>query len=169
MLAALIACAAAAGAIAPPQVTSARTVAQHLWTTRQLFDTDIHAIVRCGSGPSEYRLAYMPCRNRGEIIRLMLEEARCSYELEVVGFRAWADGVKATTPDGKLPCLRNYDGRGTDLCQEGAILVFSPTSSASRVLTPRSAPPSTPCTASGSRRCEIMASVTTASTIRLLH
>ena len=76
----IIACAAAAGAIAPPQVTSARTVAQHLWTTRQLFDTDIHAIVQCGSGPSEYRLAYMPCRNRGEIIRLMLEEARCSYE-----------------------------------------------------------------------------------------
>ena len=120
----LIACAAAAGAIAPPQVTSARTVAQHLWTTRQLFDTDIHAIVQCGSGPSEYRLAYMPCRNRGEIIRLMLEEARCSYELEVVGFRAWARDVKASTPDGKLPCLRNYDGRGTDLCQEGAITRF---------------------------------------------
>ena len=124
MLAALISCAAAAAAIAPPQVTSARTVAQHLWTTRQLFDTDIHAIVQCGSGPSEYRLAYMPCRNRGEIIRLMLEEARCSYELEVVGFRAWARDVKATTPDGKLPCLRNYDGRGTDLCQEQAITRF---------------------------------------------
>ena len=66
----------------------------------------------------------MPCRNRGEIIRLMLEEARCSYELEVVGFRAWARDVKASTPDGKLPCLRNYDGRGTDLCQEGAITRF---------------------------------------------
>ena len=66
----------------------------------------------------------MPCRNRGEIIRLMLEEARSSYELEVVGFRAWARDVKATTPDGKLPCLRNYDGRGTDLCQEQAITRF---------------------------------------------
>ena len=96
MLAAFISCAAAASAIAPPQVTSARTVAQHLWTTRQLFDTDIHAIVQCGSGPSEYRLAYMPCRNRGEILRLMLEESGVSYEVEVVGFKAWRESVKAS-------------------------------------------------------------------------
>ncbi|KAH8073027.1 glutathione transferase [Aureococcus anophagefferens] len=67
----------------------------------------------------------MPCRNRGEILRLMLEEAQVPYELEIVGFRAWRDGgVKATTPHGKLPVLRDYDGRGANLGQEGAITRF---------------------------------------------
>ncbi|KAH8069630.1 glutathione transferase [Aureococcus anophagefferens] len=67
----------------------------------------------------------MPCRNRGEILRLMLEEAQVPYELEIVGFRAWRDGgVKATTPHGKLPVLRDYDARGADLGQEGAITRF---------------------------------------------
>ena len=54
----------------------------------------------------------MPCRNRGEILRLILEESQSAYELEVVGFKNWERGVKSTTPHGKLPVLRNYDGRG---------------------------------------------------------
>ena len=113
-------------ALSPPYV-SAREVAAHLWTTRDLFETSVHGVIKCHEdlGPPAHRLAYMPCRNRGEILRLMLEEARVSYEVEVVGFRAWRDGgVKASTPHGKLPCLRDFDKRGGDLCQEGAVTRF---------------------------------------------
>ena len=49
---------------------------------------------------------------------------RLRYELEVIGFKAHREYAKATTPHGKLPCLRNYDGEGTDLNQEGAITRF---------------------------------------------
>ena len=38
-------------------------------------------------------------------------------------FSCVGKGRQGTTPDGKLPCLRNYDGRGTDLCQEQAPLL----------------------------------------------
>ena len=64
------------------------TVAKHLWETSDLFATDVHGIVRCGPEgvPPRFRLAYMPCRNRGEILRLILEESQTAYELEVVGF-----------------------------------------------------------------------------------
>ena len=112
--------------VAPPQVLDAKTVAQTLWQERDLFETSVHALITRGPpGPPAFRLAYMPCRNRGEILRLMLEEAQVPYELEIVGFRAWRDGgVKATTPHGKLPVLRDYDGRGADLGQEGAITRF---------------------------------------------
>jgi len=112
--------------LAPPPVISAQAHAESLWTVRDLFATEVHGVIPCHAerGPSAFRLAYMPCRNRGEILRLMLEEAQVSYELEVIGFKAWADGVKATTPHGKLPCLRDYDGSGNDLCQEGAITRF---------------------------------------------
>ena len=101
----------------------ATAVQKHLWATRDLFSTDIHGIVRCGPqlAPPRFRLAYIPCRNRGEILRLILEESGAEYELEVVGFKNWETGVKATTPHGKLPVLRDYDGRGSDLGQEGAI------------------------------------------------
>ena len=73
--------AAALSARASPPYVGAREVAAHLWTVRDLFETSIHAVVRCNKdgGPSKYRLAYMPCRNRGEILRLMLEEAGVSY------------------------------------------------------------------------------------------
>lgn len=118
--------AASAPTAGHPPVVEARAIAAHLWRKRDLFTTSEHAILRCNEhlGPPRFRLAYMPCRNRGEILRLCLEEARCSYELEVVGFEAWRSAVKASTPHGKLPCLRDYDGRGTDLCQEGAITRF---------------------------------------------
>ena len=101
----------------------ATAVQKHLWATRDLFSTDVHGIVRCGPqlAPPRFRLAYIPCRNRGEILRLILEESGAEYELEVVGFKNWETGVKATTPHGKLPVLRDYDGRGSDLGQEGAI------------------------------------------------
>jgi glutathione S-transferase len=148
----------------PIQYMDALIVAQKIWKDSYLFETDIHAIIRCGnnneaekdnkedddnkqSSPSitlpQFHLAYMPMRNRGEIIRLMLEESGCTYDLEIIGFKNWAeavvvedgeksnnrgdgigiDNIKATTPQGKCPVLRNYDGKdiGNDLGQEGAI------------------------------------------------
>jgi glutathione S-transferase len=106
----------------------AAEAAQTIWKTDYLFETDVHALVRCGKDgdqePPRFRLAYLPARNRGEILRLMLEESGCSYDLELIGFRNWENGVKATTPHGKCPVLRNYDGKGNDLGQEGAITRF---------------------------------------------
>jgi len=107
---------------APPPTVSAESVARSLWATRDLFKTDVHAVIRCGEGGEpHFRLAYMPCRNRGEILRLILEEARVPYEVEVIGFERWKNGVKRSTPHGKLPVLRDLEGSGTDLGQEGAI------------------------------------------------
>eukprot|EP00520_Triparma_pacifica_P019089 CAMPEP_0118665526 /NCGR_PEP_ID=MMETSP0785-20121206/18671_1 /TAXON_ID=91992 /ORGANISM="Bolidomonas pacifica, Strain CCMP 1866" /LENGTH=317 /DNA_ID=CAMNT_0006559661 /DNA_START=388 /DNA_END=1341 /DNA_ORIENTATION=+ len=109
---------------APLKTLSASDYRKSLFdTTGGLFQTNGHGIikVRAESAPPKYRLGYMPMRNRAEIIRLMLEESGVPYELEVFGFRDWATSVKATTPMGKCPVLRNYDGKGNDLCQEGAI------------------------------------------------
>jgi len=107
---------------------SAESIAKALWDKNDLFETDVHGIMQCNlkgeADDAKFRLAYMPCRNRGEIIRLMLEEAQVPYEVEVVGFERWRDSVKASTPHGKLPVLRNYDGKGNDLGQEGAITRF---------------------------------------------
>ena len=112
-----------------PAYMDAVEAAKKIWKDHYLFETDIHAVVRCGNSNDEdhtprYRLAYMPMRNRGEILRLMLEESGCSYDLEIIGFKNWENGVKATTPQGKCPVLRNYDGTGNDLGQEGAITRF---------------------------------------------
>lgn len=109
-------------------ILSAEDIARALYEKRYLYDTDIHGIIRChcddGKDPL-FRLSYMPIRNRGEIIRLILEEAQVPYEVEVIGFEPWKNsGVKALTPHGKLPVLRNYDGKGNDLGQEGAITRF---------------------------------------------
>lgn len=95
-----------------------------LWSKGDLFETDVHAVIRCGQGTPRFHLVYMPCRNRGEIPRLILEEAQCCYDLEVVGFQVWKEAVKPTVPFGKLPCLRNYDGLRHDLGQEQAITRF---------------------------------------------
>ena len=109
----------------PPLITPS-TVASHLWSTSYLYNTEIHGVLcrRPELGPPRYRLAYMPIRNRGEIIRLVLEEAGIPYEVEVVGYKNWESGVKASTPHGKCPALRDYDGRGNDLCQEQSIIRF---------------------------------------------
>ena len=103
--------------------------AQQIWKDQYLFETDLHAIIRCGGNDDNttkprFHLAYMPMRNRGEILRLMLEESGCAYDLEIIGFRNWEKNVKATTPQGKCPVLRNFDGKGNDLGQEGAITRF---------------------------------------------
>ena len=118
---------------------SGEQVAKNLWRTEGgLYETDVHGVIRCGTGsdgdhPPKYRFLYMPMRNRGEIIRLILEEARVPYEVEVVGWLNWVGdansscgGVKATTPHGKCPVLRIADGGidgdvGFDVSQEGAI------------------------------------------------
>jgi len=95
-----------------------------VWESRALWDTRMHAVVKCGGeGEPRYRIAYMPMRNRVETIRMMLEEAGVPYEFEVVGYQAWKK-IKATTPLGKVPVLRNFDGKGNDLGQETAIIRF---------------------------------------------
>jgi len=126
---------AAAYPTRPVPILSAIDVARNIWSTEGgLYETDVHGIVRCHCGEDgdgveripRYRLLYMPMRNRGEIIRLILEEARVPYEVEVVGWRNWIGtsastardhtdgntatenrngGVKATTPHGKCPVL----------------------------------------------------------------
>jgi len=107
-----------------PPTTDALTAAQKIWKDEYLYETDIHAIIRCGNDIPRFHLAYMPMRNRAEILRLILEESGCSYDLELIGYRNWENSVKATTPQGKCPLLRNYDGKGNDLGQEGAITRF---------------------------------------------
>ena len=111
----------------PPYIEDVEYNKSLFSTKNGLFDTRGHGIlrVRCKEfGPPLYRFAYMPMRNRGEIIRLMLEEAEVPYEVEVIGFKDWEEGVKGTTPQGKCPVLRNYDGKGNDLGQESAITRF---------------------------------------------
>ena len=102
---------------------SAESLQRELWATpgRDLFKTDIHAILHCGNGAPRFRLMYLPVRNRGEVPRLIMEEAKCAYEIEVVGFSQWEQYVKAGTPFGKCPVLRDFDGGGTDLANELAI------------------------------------------------
>ena len=107
-----------------PAVMDATAVSRILWKTRDLFQTDLHAVIRCGAGIPKFKLCYLPCRNRVEIARLILEEAQCAYDFEVVGFRQWAEYVKQQTPHGKCPVLRDYDGSGQVLDQEGAITRF---------------------------------------------
>jgi len=115
------------GESAPPYMDAIQA-AQKIWKDNYLFETDIHSVIRCGYENSDtqprFRLAYMPMRNRGEILRLMLEESGCPYDVEIIGFKNWENGVKATAPQGKCPILRNFDGKGNDLGQEGAITRF---------------------------------------------
>ncbi|GMH56769.1 hypothetical protein TrRE_jg10469 [Triparma retinervis] len=111
----------------PPYIEDVEYNKSLFSTKNGLFDTRGHGILRVRCKEFEtplYRFAYMPMRNRGEIIRLMLEEAEVPYEVEVIGFKDWEEGVKGTTPQGKCPVLRNYDGKGNDLGQESAITRF---------------------------------------------
>lgn len=113
-----------------PPVMAPEQLKAAIWQKRYLFDTDVHATLRNGEGAPRFRLAYMPMRNRIEIPRLVLEEVRCAYELEVIGFKIWAETptagprLKSQAPFGKLPCLWNYDGLGSHLSQEAAITRF---------------------------------------------
>ena len=104
-------------------------VREQLYADGDLYSTTTHAMLRCeplGSegAPPKYTLVYMPMRNRVETARLVLEEAGVPYDFEVVGWRPWVDGVKSTCPLGKLPVLRDYDGKGGVLAQETAITRF---------------------------------------------
>ena len=84
------------------------------------FSAPTISLVECNRKDAQYRFAYMPIRNRGEVIRLMLEDWGGPYELEVIGYEAW-EILKKDTQQGKLPILKNFDGKGTDLGQEQAI------------------------------------------------
>jgi len=59
----------------------------------------------------------MPMRNRAEVPRLVMEEAGCPYELDVIGFQLWRRRVKeadASLPFGKLPVLYATDAAFRD-------------------------------------------------------
>ena len=112
-----------------PPIMDAIKIQKELYRDAYLFDTTTHAMMKCiaekdenkDENCSKFHLLYMPMRNRMEIIRLILEEAEISYDFEVVGFKPWEESIKFTTIHGKCPVLRNYDARGHDLAQEGAI------------------------------------------------
>jgi len=113
--------------IHPPPIPfmDAAEMRREVYAAHNLWNTSMHAIIKCGGdgGEARYRLVYMPMRNRCEIPRLIMEEAGCPYELEVVGFQAWGS-VKSSMPLGKVPVLRNFDGAGNDLAQETSITRF---------------------------------------------
>ena len=44
--------------------------------------------------PPRFTLSYMAMRNRAEVPRLIMEEARCPYVFEVIGFTTWRADVK---------------------------------------------------------------------------
>jgi len=106
----------------PPTITAAELRTQ-LYNSGGLWNTDMHVIINCGEGDPRFRLAYMPMRNRVEVPRLVLEEAMCPYELEIIGFQRWPE-FKTKFPHGKVPVLYNFDGEGHDLAQETAITQF---------------------------------------------
>jgi glutathione S-transferase len=121
----------AAGMTPPVRPTPTRAAAalrSELFASGDLYATRCHSVLDCRpldsdtTAPVAYQLVYMPMRNRVETARLLLEEAGAPYSLEVVGWEPWCAHVKATVPLGKLPVLRDYDGRGGTLGQEQAIV-----------------------------------------------
>jgi len=104
-------------------VVDAEDLRRQLYLARDLWSTEMHCILRRGHGEPQFRLAYMPMRNRCEVARLILEEAGAPYDFEVIGFKRWW-AVKEQTPFGKVPILRALGGAGDDLAQEGAITRF---------------------------------------------
>lgn len=107
-------------AIVPINVVSDNDLCYVIDEASDAFSAPTISLVDCNPKEARYRLAYLPIRNRGEVIRLCLEESGVPYELEIIGYEAW-EVVKSGTQQGKLPILRNYDGKGTDLFQEQAI------------------------------------------------
>ena len=83
--------AAAAMQVRPrPPVKDAAEVARRLWSQSYLYDTDEHATIRVRptAGEPSFRMAYMPIRNRGELPRLILEEAQCRATQDMVHYGA---------------------------------------------------------------------------------
>lgn len=117
-------CLSDASPVSSPTRMEPLELQRQLFSVGDLFQTDMHALIRNGNGEPRFRLAYLPCRNRCEIPRLILEEAGCCYDMEVIGFQTWKASVKPLAPYGKLPCLVNYDGLNHDLGQEQTITRF---------------------------------------------
>ena len=81
---------------------------------------DKHTAGRSDASP-RFRLAYMPMRNRAEVPRLVMEEAGCPYEFDVIGFQVWKHDVKAnddSLPFGKVPVLYSLDPEHRDAAGE---------------------------------------------------
>ncbi|CAK0803100.1 unnamed protein product, partial [Prorocentrum cordatum] len=106
-----------------PPLVSGEELRRRLYASGGLWGTRLHVAIRCGEGPPRFRLAYMAMRNRLEVARLVLEEAACPYELEVIGFENWRD-FKQRMPHGKVPVLYDFDGAGNALAEETAITQF---------------------------------------------
>ena len=98
-------CLSDASPVSSPTRMEPLELQRQLFSVGDLFQTDVHALIRNGNGEPRFRLAYLPCRNRCEIPRLILEEAGCCYDMEVIGFQTWKASVKPLAPYGKLPCL----------------------------------------------------------------
>ena len=107
---------------------SAKEMRTHLYDSKDLWSTTLHQTLLCNctegeddESDCEFRLQYMPMRNRIEVPRMILEAANCKYALELVGFVPWSE-VKQSTPYGKTPTLKNYDETKTkDLAHEKPI------------------------------------------------
>ena len=107
---------------------SAKEMRAHLYDSKDLWSTTLHQTLLCNctegeddESNCEFRLQYMPMRNRIEVPRMILEAANCKYALELVGFVPWSE-VKQSTPYGKTPTLKNYDETKTkDLAHEKPI------------------------------------------------
>lgn len=110
-------------AIVPVNVASDEGVCYVIDELEDALSAPTISLVDCNPKEARYRLAYMPIRNRGEVMKLCLEESGVPYELEVIGYEAW-EVVKGNSQQGKLPILRNFDGKGSDLFQEQAITRF---------------------------------------------
>ena len=96
----------------------------------------------------------MPCRNRGEILRLMLAEARCPYEFEVVGFEKWSEYAKAAHLMGSCLCCMISPANLVPLWDKRAqSRGFWPTGLNSLGGHQKSVQPLTPYTASGLPLC----------------
>lgn len=106
-----------------PLAVTGEELKTRLYHSGGLWKTNMHVLLKCGAGEARFRLAYMPMRNRAEIPRLILEEAQCPYELEIIGFENWYE-FKTDFPHGKVPVLYNYDGQGNMLAEEVAITQF---------------------------------------------
>lgn len=136
--------ASSASTVSVPEEREALSYREHLFSSVDLWSTKRRASLPGGgteldaSTEPKFTLTYMPMRNRAEVCRLILEDAGCHYNFDVVGFETWQNEVKpaAVAGDfrgdfGKLPVLVSHDktlalpdGTPLKIGQETAITRF---------------------------------------------